>query len=66
MGVIMGASWRIFCVTNPDEDQSLLYFLFSVVQSYLHIGKISAAPTLHYWKTKKKVDDNIHLTVWGH
>ena len=66
LAVIMGAAWRIFCVTNQDEDQSLLYFLRSVVQSYLHVGKISAAPTPHYWKTKKKVDDNICLTGRGH
>ena len=54
--VIMGAAWRIFCVIIQDEDQSLLYFLRSVVQSYLHIDKISAAPTSYYWKTKKKVE----------
>ena len=62
LGVIMWAAWRIFCVTNQDEDEPLLYFLRSVVQSCLHVDKISAALTLHYWKTKKKVDDNICLT----
>ena len=58
LDVFLGTVWRIFCVTNQDEDQSLFYFLCSVVvQSYLHIDKISA--------TKKKVDDNICLTGWG-
>ena len=65
LGVIMGTAWRIFRVTNQDEDQSLLYFLHSLAQSYLHVNKISAAPTPHYWKTKKKVN-NIHLTGQGH
>ena len=66
LGVIMGAAWRTFRVTNQDENQSLFYFLHSVVQSYLHVDKISAAPTPHYRKTKKKVDDNICLTGRGH
>ena len=62
LGVIMEAAWKIFHVTNQDQDQSLLYVLCLVVQSYLHVDKTSAAPTPHYWKTKKKVDDNIQLT----
>ena len=61
--VIMRAVWRIFCVTNQSKDQSLLYFLHSAVQSYWNMDKISAAPAPHYWKTKKKVDNNILLTV---
>ena len=66
LGVIVGAAWRIFRVTNQDKDQSLLYFLRFLVQSYLHVDKISAAPTPHYWKTKRKVDDNIRLAGRGH
>ena len=66
LGVIMEAAWRIFRVLNQDEDQSLLYFLRSLVQSYLHVDKISAGPTPHYWKTKKKVDDNIRFTGRDH
>ena len=54
LGVIMGAAWRIFCVTNQDEDQSLPYFLCSLVQSYLHVDKISAAPTQIIGKPKRK------------
>ena len=64
--MVRGAAWIIFCVTNQDEDQSLLYFLSSVVQSYLHVDKMSAAPTPHYSKTKKKVNDSICLTDRGH
>ena len=54
LGVIMGAARRIFCVTNQDEDQSLPYFLRSLVQSYLHVDKISAAPTQITGKPKRK------------
>ena len=62
----MEAAWRTFGVTNRDENQSLLYLLHSIVQSYLHVDMISAAATPRYWKTKKKVDDDIRLTDWGH
>ena len=54
LGVIMGTAWRIFRVTNQDEDQSLLYFLHSLAQSYLHVNKISAAPTPITGKPKRK------------
>ena len=40
LGVLMGASWRIHCITNPDEGQTMLYFVRSVVQSYLHVMSI--------------------------
>ena len=64
LDMIMGAAWRIFCVTNQDEDQSLLYFLHSVVQSYLHVNKMSAAPTLHTGKPKRKLMITFVLQVW--
>ena len=49
LGVLVGAAWNIYCVTNPDEDQSLLFFI-SVVQSYLHLDAITRGPS--FWKTK--------------
>ena len=52
LGVLMGAAWRIYHATNPDENATLLYFVRSVVQSYLHADRITKAPTTGFWKTK--------------
>lgn len=66
MGVLMGAAWKMFRATNPDADQTLLYFVRSVTQAYLQVEKVSTAPTPNYWKAKKKVDDNTRLVGRSH
>ena len=66
LGVPMGAAWRIYRATNPDENAILLYFVRSVVQSYLHVDRITKAPTTDFWKTKKLVDDSTRLTGRSH
>ena len=40
-GEEVGAAWVIYWVTNLDEDQSLVFFVQSVVQSYLHLDAIT-------------------------
>ena len=62
----MGAARRIYRATNPDENVTLLYFVRSVVQSYLHVDRITKAPTTDFWKTKKLVDDSTRLTGRSH
>ena len=37
LAFLMGIAWNIYCVINLDTDQSLLAFIISVVQSYLHV-----------------------------
>ena len=60
LGVLMGAAWNIYRVTNPDEDQSLLFFVQSVVQSYLHLDAIITGPSFR--KTKVLVSSSNRLT----
>ena len=50
LGILKGAAWNIYRVINPDADQSLLAFIRSVVQSYLHVDEIVPGPS--FWKTK--------------
>ena len=64
LGVLMGAAWNIYRTTNPEADQSLLYFIRAVVQSYLHIDEITPAPS--FWKSKVLVDTNNRLTGRSH
>ena len=66
LGVIMAAAWRIECVTNLDENITLLYFVKPVVQSYLHVDRITAAPNTDFWKSKKLADDCTGLTGCSH
>ena len=44
IGVLMGAAWRIYRATTVETDLSLLFFVRSVVQSYLHHDKIISGP----------------------
>ena len=44
IGVLMGAAWRIYRETTVENDLSLLTFVRSVVQSYLHVDKILSGP----------------------
>ena len=44
VGVLMGASWRIYRATTVEKDLPLLFFLRSVVQSYLHADKLVSGP----------------------
>ena len=60
LGILMGASWNIYCVINPDADQSLLAFIRSVVQFYFHVDEI--VPGSSFWKTKVVVHDSNRLT----
>ena len=64
LGILMGAAWNIYCVINPDADQSLLAFIRSVVHSYLHIDEIVPGPS--FWKTKVVVHDSNRLTGCSH
>ena len=48
LGVLMGAAWRIYRTTNPDQNLNLLYSVWSVVQSYLHVDRIVPAPTTYF------------------
>ena len=66
LGVIMGAAWKIYRATNPDENGTLLHFVRSVVQSYLHVEKIVHAPSPNFWNAKKVVDKNTRLTGRSH
>ena len=47
---MIGAAWNIYHVINPDADKSLLAFIRSVVQFYLHVDEI--VPGSSFWKTK--------------
>ena len=49
---------------NPTEDQSLLFFVRSIVTSYLHKDTILVAPS--YWKTKVVVSESKRLTGRSH
>ena len=60
----MGAACKIYCVINPDADQSLLAFIRSVVQSYLHIDEIVPGPS--FWKMKVVLHDSNQLTGHSH
>ena len=53
-----------FTVINPDADQSLLAFIRSVVQSYLHIDEIVPGPS--FWKMKVVLHDSNQLTGHSH
>ena len=44
VGVLMGASWRIYRATTVEKDLPLLFFLRPVVQSYLHADKLVSGP----------------------
>ena len=60
----MGAAWNVYRVINPDADQSLLAFIRSVIQSYLHADEI--VPGFSFWKTKVVVHDSTWLTGHSH
>ena len=64
LGILMGAAWNIYHVINPDADQSLLAFIKSVVQSYLHVDEIVPGPS--FWKTKVVGYDSNRLTGHSH
>ena len=64
LGILMGAAWNVYRVINPDADQSLLAFIRSVIQSYLHADEI--VPGLSFWKTKVVVHDSTWLTGHSH
>ena len=40
-GEEVGPAWVIYWVTNLDEDQPLVFFVQSLVQSYLHLDAIT-------------------------
>ena len=54
----------IYQIPNPDEDQPLLFFVQSVVQSYLHLDEITTGPS--FWKTKVLVACSNRLTGRSH
>lgn len=60
-GVFIGTAWEIHHPTNPDEKATLLHFVRSVVQSYLHVDRKITGPTTDFWKTKKFADASIHF-----
>ena len=64
LGILMGAAWNVYRVINPDADQSLLAFIRSVIQSYLHADEI--VPGFSFWKTKVVVHDSTWLTGHSH
>ena len=64
LGILIGAACKIYCVINPDADQSLLAFIRSVVQSYLHIDEIVPGPS--FWKMKVVLHDSNQLTGHSH
>ena len=64
LGILMGAAWNIYRVISPDADQSLLAFIRSVVQSYLHVDESVLSPS--FWKTKVVVHDSNQLTGHSH
>ena len=51
ISVLIAASWRIYKALNPDEDQTLLTFVRSVVLSNMHRDRIKP----QFWKTKAVV-----------
>ena len=53
IGVLVAASWRIYRECNPDEDQTLLSFVRSIVLSNMHRDHIQP----QFWKTKAVVLD---------
>ena len=65
LGVLIRATWRIYRATNPQENTTLLYFMRSVVQSYLHVDKIASTPAQDFWKSRKRIDDS-RLTGRSH
>ena len=64
LGILMGAAWNIYRAINPDADQSLLAFIRSLVQSYLHVDEIVPGPS--FWKMKVVVHDSNRLTGRSH
>ena len=64
LGIMVGAAWKIWKAGNPTEDQSLLFFVRSIVTSYLHKDTILVAPS--YWKTKVVVLESKRLTGRSH
>lgn len=65
LGVMMGAAWKIYRKVNPKDDQSLLYFVRSVVSSYLHrASNDNMAP--QYWKCAPASNDAMRLTGRSH
>ena len=53
LGVLLAASWRVYRRCNPDEDQSFLSFVRSVVLANMHHDKIQP----QFWKTKAVVHE---------
>ena len=66
LGVLVAAAWQIHRVCNPNEDQTLLYFIRSICRSYLHTDVIVPGPTPQHWKTKVLVGADRRLTGRSH
>lgn len=64
LGILVAAAWRIHRTCNPNENQSLLYFIRSITRSYLHSDSISPAP--QHWKRKTIIDEGRRLTGRSH
>ena len=63
IGVLVGAAWRIYRTTSTEKDLSLLSFIRSVVQSYLHMGKVAGGPRVS-WQigNNSKIPDAVRCT----
>ena len=54
----MARAWKVYWMTNSENnDRSLLEFVWSVIQYYLHVDALQLN-TPQYWKTKILVDSS--------
>ena len=60
IGVLMGAAWRIYRATTVETDLSLLFFVRSVVQSYLHRDIIISGP--QYVQGRSTLPESVRYT----
>ena len=63
ISVLMSAAWRIYRTTSTEKDLSLLSFIRSVVQSYLHMDKVAGGPCVSWQKgNNSKKPDAVRCT----
>ena len=66
LGILMAGAWKVYQIKNSENNErSLLEFVKSVVQSYLH-ADFARLNVPQYWKTKILVDPSKRLTGRNH
>ena len=66
LGILMPGAWKVYRIANSENNErSLLEFVRSVVQSYLHVD-VSQQNAPQYWKTNILVDSSKRLTDKNH